>query len=199
MFKREVEITKRFLEKVNIEVREPRVLLGYSVFPRNSRGLAIVQVPVVRKPVESTGATTQQQEEAERSSRAQEVQKPASLDLNEKRKKAQNLKEMVQTTPTSSSVSSSPKLARHQKVRELEGSRTPSPSSVSRKSSFASLFKVSTDRSFHVLSLSLAQIFSILLVNLARFASSPTWTPRFVFVEDPLALSRRISKHRVMF
>ncbi|XP_035729426.1 uncharacterized protein LOC118444842 isoform X2 [Vespa mandarinia] len=104
IFKREVEITKRFLEKVNIEP-----------------------------------AKTQ----------SQEVQKPATLDFNDKRKKAQNFKEIVQTTPTASSLISSPKLPRHQKVFDLgtEGSRTPSPSSVSRKSSFASLFKTRTDGS----------------------------------------------------
>lgn len=66
-----------------------------------------------------------------------------TLDFNDKRKKAQNFKDVVQTTPSIGSLSGSPKLPRHQKVRELEGSRTPSPSSVSRKSSFASLFKVS--------------------------------------------------------
>lgn len=71
-----------------------------------------------------------------------EIQKPATLDLNDKRKKAQNFKDIVQTTPSIGNISASPKLPRHQKVRELEGSRTPSPSSVSRKSSFASLFKV---------------------------------------------------------
>ncbi|XP_015182241.1 PREDICTED: muscle M-line assembly protein unc-89 isoform X2 [Polistes dominula] len=104
IFKREVEITKKFLEKVNIE-----------------------QQPVKSQP--------------------QEVQKPATLDFNDKRKKAQNFKEIVQTTPTASSLTGSPKLPRHQKVRDLEGSRTPSPSSVSRKSSFASLFKTRTDGS----------------------------------------------------
>ncbi|XP_033175616.1 uncharacterized protein LOC100748761 isoform X3 [Bombus impatiens] len=121
IFKREVEITKRFLEKVNI------------------------QVPVAKKSGESPSTTTSQQQSAR--SQAQEVQKPATLDFNDKRKKAQNFKEIVQTTPTTSSVTGSPKLPRHQKVRDLEGSRTPSPSSVSRKSSFASLFKARTDSS----------------------------------------------------
>ncbi|XP_043263511.1 protein SHORT ROOT IN SALT MEDIUM 1 isoform X1 [Colletes gigas] len=121
IFKREVEITKRFLEKVNIEV------------------------PIVKKPTE-TLSTTSTPEESVRSL-AQEVQKPVSLNFNDKRKKTQNFKEIVQTTPTSSSVTGSPKLPRHQKVRDLEGSRTPSPSSVSRKSSFASLFKARTDSS----------------------------------------------------
>ncbi|XP_043683224.1 uncharacterized protein LOC122636263 isoform X1 [Vespula pensylvanica] len=116
IFKREVEITKRFLEKVNIEV------------------------PIIRKTSEST-----QQQPAK--TQSQEVQKPATLDFNDKRKKAQNFKEIVQTTPTASSLISSPKLPRHQKVFDLEGSRTPSPSSVSRKSSFASLFKTRTDGS----------------------------------------------------
>ncbi|XP_014470796.1 PREDICTED: uncharacterized protein LOC106742162 isoform X2 [Dinoponera quadriceps] len=116
IFKREVEITKRFLEKVNIEV------------------------PVIKKPSEGLPS-------ALHSTKAQEVQKPATLDFNDKRKKAQNFKEIVQTTPTTSSVTGSPKLPRHQKVRDLEGSRTPSPSSVSRKSSFASLFKARTDGS----------------------------------------------------
>ncbi|KAI4484788.1 hypothetical protein M0804_007354 [Polistes exclamans] len=120
IFKREVEITKRFLEKVNIEV------------------------PIIRKSFEST---QQQQQQQPTKSQSQEVQKPASLDFNDKRKKAQNFKEIVQTTPTTSSLTGSPKLPRHQKVRDLEGSRTPSPSSVSRKSSFASLFKTRTDGS----------------------------------------------------
>ncbi|XP_043798950.1 uncharacterized protein LOC122718188 isoform X2 [Apis laboriosa] len=113
IFKREVEITKRFLEKV----------------------------PVVKR----SENTTEQQ--LARSEQAQEVQKPATLDFNDKRKKAQNFKEIVQTTPTTSSATGSPKLPRHQKVRDLEGSRTPSPSSVSRKSSFTSLFKARTDSS----------------------------------------------------
>ncbi|XP_026299751.1 uncharacterized protein LOC413427 isoform X3 [Apis mellifera] len=121
IFKREVEITKRFLEKVNI------------------------QVPVVKRQENTT--TTEQQQQQLRSQQMQEVQKPATLDFNDKRKKAQNFKEIVQTTPTTSSVTGSPKLARHQKVRDLEGSRTPSPSSVSRKSSFTSLFKARTDSS----------------------------------------------------
>ncbi|XP_053998731.1 uncharacterized protein LOC128887166 isoform X2 [Hylaeus anthracinus] len=121
IFKREVEITKRFLEKVNIEV------------------------PILRKPVDAQSSATTPEERVR--SLIQEVQKPASLDFNDKRKKTQNFKEIVQTTPTSSSVTGSPKLPRHQKVRDLEGSRTPSPSSVSRKSSFASLFKARTDSS----------------------------------------------------
>ncbi|XP_078046404.1 uncharacterized protein LOC144474898 isoform X2 [Augochlora pura] len=121
IFKREVEITKRFLEKVNIEV------------------------PIVKKPADTQSTTTAQQSSSR--SLPQEVQKPVSLDFNDKRKKSQNFKEIVQTTPTTSSVTGSPKLPRHQKVRELEGSRTPSPSSVSRKSSFASLFKGRTDSS----------------------------------------------------
>ncbi|KAK2578485.1 hypothetical protein KPH14_011651 [Odynerus spinipes] len=116
IFKREVEITKKFLEKVNIEV------------------------PIIRKPSEPS------QEQLAKIP-PQEVQKPATLDFNDKRKKAQNFKEIVQTTPTASSLTGSPKLPRHQKVRDLEGSRTPSPSSVSRKSSFASLFKTRTDGS----------------------------------------------------
>ncbi|XP_057328703.1 uncharacterized protein LOC130669698 isoform X3 [Microplitis mediator] len=112
IFKREVEITKRVLEKVNIEV------------------------PIIRKPqkVEERDVKT-----------GVEVQKPVTLDFNDKRKKAQNFKDVVQTTPSIGSLSGSPKLPRHQKVRELEGSRTPSPSSVSRKSSFASLFKTRTE------------------------------------------------------
>lgn len=119
IFKREVEITKRFLEKVNIEV------------------------PVVKRPAETESTTAQEQSAR---TLALEVQKPATLDFNDKRKKTQNFKEIVQTTPTTS-VTGSPKLPRHQKVRDLEGSRTPSPSSVSRKSSFASLFKARTDSS----------------------------------------------------
>ncbi|XP_017877604.1 uncharacterized protein LOC108623545 isoform X2 [Ceratina calcarata] len=121
IFKREVEITKRFLEKVNIEL------------------------PVVKKPAETQSATTLSEQSA--TGQSQEVQKPATLDFNDKRKKTQNFKEIVQTTPTTSSATGSPKLPRHQKVRDLEGSRTPSPSSVSRKSSFASLFKARTDGS----------------------------------------------------
>lgn len=93
-------------------------------------------MPVVKRSENTT------EQESARSEQAQEVQKPATLDFNDKRKKAQNFKEIVQTTPTTSSATGSPKLARHQKVRDLEGSRTPSPSSVSRKSSFTSLFKV---------------------------------------------------------
>lgn len=111
IFKREVEITKKVLERVNIDV------------------------PVVKKQSESTAKL------------APEVQKPATLDLNDKRKKPQNFKEIVQTPPASSSMTESPKLPRHQKIRDLEGSRTPSPSSVSRKSSFASLFKARADGS----------------------------------------------------
>ena len=95
---------------------------------------------MVKKIIADPQSTTTQQQSAR--GQAQEVQKPVTLDFNDKRKKAQNFKEIVQTTPTTSSVTGSPKLPRHQKVRDLEGSRTPSPSSVSRKSSFASLFKV---------------------------------------------------------
>ncbi|XP_046143927.1 uncharacterized protein LOC114878603 isoform X2 [Osmia bicornis bicornis] len=120
IFKREVEITKRFLEKVNIEL------------------------PVVKKSADTQSTTSEQQTPK---NQPQEVQKPATLDFNDKRKKTQNFKEIVQTTPTTSSVTGSPKLPRHQKVRDLEGSRTPSPSSVSRKSSFTSLFKARTDSS----------------------------------------------------
>ncbi|XP_036140502.1 uncharacterized protein LOC105839869 isoform X2 [Monomorium pharaonis] len=129
IFKREVEITKRFLEKVNIEV------------------------PIIKKLSEQQGSIQQhyqqQQQQQYQSTKIQiqEVQKPATLDFNDKRKKPQNFKEIVQTTPTTSSLTGSPKLPRHQKVRDLEGSRTPSPSSVSRKSSFASLFKARTEGS----------------------------------------------------
>lgn len=94
-------------------------------------------MPIIKKPTEYQ--VTQQQQQSTKTL-IQEVQKPVTLDFNDKRKKTQNFKEFVQTTPTTSS--GSPKLPRHQKVRDLEGSRTPSPSSVSRKSSFASLFKV---------------------------------------------------------
>lgn len=100
---------------------------------------------MIKKSGEQQGSTTripQQQQQQSTKAQIQEVQKPATLDFNDKRKKTQNFKEIVQTTPTTSSFTGSPKLARHQKVRDLEGSRTPSPSSVSRKSSFASLFKV---------------------------------------------------------
>nr|XP_012227542.1 PREDICTED: muscle M-line assembly protein unc-89 isoform X3 [Linepithema humile] len=113
IFKREVEITKKFLERVNIEV------------------------PIIKRSFEHQESRTSQQSKI----LAQELQKPATLDFNDKRKKTQNFKEIVQTTPTTSNLTGSPKLPRHQKVRDLEGSRTPSPSSVSRKSSFASLFK----------------------------------------------------------
>jgi len=103
------------------------------------------QVPIMKKSSEQQGLTLQQQHQQQQQStriQIQEVQKPVTLDFNDKRKKTQNFKEIVQTTPTTSSLTGSPKLSRHQKVRDLEGSRTPSPSSVSRKSSFASLFKV---------------------------------------------------------
>ncbi|XP_050451069.1 uncharacterized protein LOC126851305 isoform X2 [Cataglyphis hispanica] len=120
IFKREVEITKRFLEKANIEV------------------------PIIKKSCEQQESMIMQQQQSTKT-QVQEVQKPVTLDFNDKRKKAQNFKEIVQTTPTTSSFTGSPKLPRHQKVRDLEGSRTPSPSSVSRKSSFASLFKTKTD------------------------------------------------------
>jgi len=109
------------------------------------------QVPIIKKSSEQQGSTTsqqqhqhQQQQQQQNKMQIQEVQKPATLDFNEKRKKTQNFKEIVQTTPAvnANNVTGSPKLPRHQKVRDLEGSRTPSPSSVSRKSSFASLFKV---------------------------------------------------------
>ncbi|KAK0163180.1 hypothetical protein PV327_006888 [Microctonus hyperodae] len=117
IFKREVEITKKVLEKVNIEV------------------------PIIKK-------TSPQRSNNERDVRINsEIQKPATLDLNDKRKKAQNFKDVVQTTPIIGSLTGSPKLPRHQKIRELDGSRTPSPSSVSRKNSFASLFKARTDGS----------------------------------------------------
>ncbi|KAL6436206.1 hypothetical protein ACFW04_004651 [Cataglyphis niger] len=120
IFKREVEITKRFLEKANIEV------------------------PIIKKSCEQQESMImQQQQQQSTKTQVQEVQKPVTLDFNDKRKKTQNFKEIVQTTPTTSSFTGSPKLPRHQKVRDLEGSRTPSPSS--RKSSFASLFKTKTD------------------------------------------------------
>lgn len=109
------------------------------------------QVPVIKKSGEQGSSQQQYQRKQQQQQQQQqyqptkiqiqEVQKPVSLDFNDKRKKTQNFKEIVQTTPTTSSLTGSPKLPRHQKVRDLEGSRTPSPSSVSRKSSFASLFK----------------------------------------------------------
>ncbi|XP_066595175.1 uncharacterized protein [Prorops nasuta] len=107
IFKKEVEITKRILEKI----------------------------PVSQKFTEQSPAASK------RPDLQQELQKPVSLDFNDRRKKTQDFKEIVQTAPSISSLSGSPKLPRHPKIRELEGSRTPSPSSVSRKSSFASLFK----------------------------------------------------------
>ncbi|XP_012284956.1 muscle M-line assembly protein unc-89 isoform X2 [Orussus abietinus] len=116
IFRREVEITKKVLERVNIEV------------------------PVMKKQ-----SQPQEQPPEPTSKVPLEVHKPASLDLNDKRKKPQNFKEIVQTPPTSGAAGGSPKLPRHQKVRDLEGSRTPSPCSVSRKSSFASLFKGRSD------------------------------------------------------
>ncbi|XP_043285064.1 uncharacterized protein [Venturia canescens] len=121
IFKREVEITKKVLERVNIEV------------------------PIVIKKPESHQADP---DKIENTMVVQDVQKPATLNLNEKRKKAPNFKEIPPTTPTNiASLGGSPKLPRHQKIRDLEGSRTPSPSSVSRKSSFASLFKGKTEGS----------------------------------------------------
>ncbi|XP_044020882.1 bromodomain-containing protein DDB_G0270170 isoform X2 [Aphidius gifuensis] len=112
IFKREVEMTKKILEKVNIEV------------------------PIIRKPSPSRNL------DAHSSKSMQDVQKPETLDFTDKRK---NVNDVLQPTSTISSITGSPKLPRHQKVIELGGSRTPSPSS--RKSSFTSLFKGKTDGS----------------------------------------------------
>lgn len=67
------------------------------------------------------------------------MQKPATLDLNDRRKRSPST-----TSRGVDDVLETPKSTqRHrQKIRDVEGSRTPSPSSVSRKSSFTSLFKV---------------------------------------------------------
>ncbi|XP_023245515.1 uncharacterized protein LOC106641749 [Copidosoma floridanum] len=112
-FKREVEITKRVLKRVNIEV------------------------PVIKLPKDGEEGSTP---------KFGDVQKPATLDLNERRKRSPS--SSASSRPGSaaaaaggSGLDTTPKLQRHQKIRDLEGSRTPSPSSVSRKSSFASLFK----------------------------------------------------------
>lgn len=134
-----------------------------------------------------TENTTEQQQLA-RGQQAQEVQKPATLDFNDKRKKAQNFKEIVQTTPTTSSVTGSPKLPRHQKVRDLEGSRTPSPSSVSRKSSFTSLFKVPSSRP----ALLHCSVYHCTIVTIyhrhVENSNASTVSHRLcLFVEDPLA------------
>ncbi|KAJ8683859.1 hypothetical protein QAD02_019651 [Eretmocerus hayati] len=107
IFRREVEITKQVLKRVNIEV------------------------PIIKNL---------KNEEEESPSRS-ERQKPATLDLqNDKRKRSPSSASTSSRGPYSATLDT-PKQQRHQKVRDVDGSRTPSPSSVSRKSSFTSLFK----------------------------------------------------------
>ncbi|XP_058808069.1 uncharacterized protein LOC131673798 isoform X1 [Phymastichus coffea] len=104
IFKREVEITKKVLKRVNIEV------------------------PIIKLPKEPDDDS---------------IQKPATLDLNDRRKRSLS---SASTSSRGGGTLETPKQSqRHQKVRDLEGSRTPSPSSVSRKSSFTSLFKGRAD------------------------------------------------------
>ncbi|XP_077282612.1 uncharacterized protein LOC143908714 isoform X2 [Temnothorax americanus] len=150
IFKREVEITKRFLEKVNIEVpiiKKSSEQQGSAPRQQHQQHKQHVQQQQQHQQQHQHQHQHQQQHDQSTNIQIQEVQKPVTLDFNDKRKKTQNFKEIVQTTPTTSSLTGSPNVPRHQKVRDLEGSRTPSPSSVSRKSSFASLFKARTDGS----------------------------------------------------
>ncbi|XP_023317994.1 serine/arginine repetitive matrix protein 1 isoform X1 [Trichogramma pretiosum] len=112
IFRREVEITKKVLKRVNIDV------------------------PIIKLPKEAENGAA---EATETSLVTQKPPAPATLNLHERRKRSPS------TASTSSRNQETPKLQRHEKIRELEGSRTPSPSSVSRKSSFTSLFKGRTE------------------------------------------------------
>lgn len=116
-------------------------------------------MPIIKRSSEQQGSSQQSTK-----TQIQEVQKPATLDFNDKRKKSQNFKEIVQTTPSTSNLTASPKLPRHQKIRDLGGSRTPSPSSVSRKSSFASLFKVKYPLTQQFIAFYLYKLYIITLV-----------------------------------
>jgi hypothetical protein len=73
-------------------------------------------------------------------------QKPVTLNLSEQGKKPITFSQLVQQQqhqPAEVTPSASPKLSRHVALKKTEnsGSRTPSPSSTSRKSSFTNLFK----------------------------------------------------------
>jgi curved DNA-binding protein CbpA len=72
-------------------------------------------------------------------------QKPVTLNLSEQGKKPITFSQLVQQQqqPADVTPSASPKPSRHAALKKTDdsGSRTPSPSSVSRKSSFTSLFK----------------------------------------------------------
>ena len=74
-------------------------------------------------------------------------QKPVTLNLSEQGKKPITFSQLVQQQqqhqPAEVTPSASPKLSRHVVLKKTEnsGSRTPSPSSTSRKSSFTNLFK----------------------------------------------------------
>lgn len=73
-------------------------------------------------------------------------QKPVTLNLSEQGKKPITFSQLVQQQQHQAAEvtpSASPKLSRHVALRKTEnsGSRTPSPSSTSRKSSFTNLFK----------------------------------------------------------
>jgi hypothetical protein len=69
-------------------------------------------------------------------------QKPVTLNLSEQGKKPISFSQLVQQQPPDVTPSVSPKLSHHSALRKTDsGSRTPSPSSASRKSSFTSLFK----------------------------------------------------------
>jgi hypothetical protein len=75
-------------------------------------------------------------------------QKPVTLNLSEQGKKPITFSQLVQQQqqqqqPAEVTPSASPKLSRHVALKKTDdsGSRTPSPSSTSRKSSFTNLFK----------------------------------------------------------
>ena len=73
-------------------------------------------------------------------------QKPVTLNLSEQGKKPITFSQLVQQQqhqPAEVTPSASPKLSRHVALKKTEnsGSRTPSPPSTSRKSSFTNLFK----------------------------------------------------------
>ncbi|XP_069681425.1 uncharacterized protein [Periplaneta americana] len=77
-------------------------------------------------------------------------QKPVTLNLSDPGKKPVTFSQLVQQQqqqqqqqPTETTPSASPKMSRHAALKKTDdsGSRTPSPSSASRKSSFTSLFK----------------------------------------------------------
>ena len=108
-----------------------------------------LQVPIIKLPKEPDGDA-----DPEPGKLLGTPEKPVSLDLNDRqRKRSPSTASTSSRTATAGAgnigggaVLDTPKLQRHQKIRDLEGSRTPSPSSVSRKSSFASIFKVDMSR-----------------------------------------------------